>query len=161
MTADKVRTREAVAEECEALRRQGRRVVFTNGCFDLLHVGHVHTLEQARAMGDFLVVGVNADVSVRALKGPERPLVGEADRARMLAAFACVDRVVLFPEATPVETLDLIRPAVHVKGGDYTGQRLPEQDTVERHGGEVRFVPFVEGRSTTSLLRRMSCPVTG
>ena len=129
----------------------GRRVVFTNGCFDLLHVGHLRTLQWARAQGDLLVLGLNSDASVRQLKGPTRPITGEQDRAELLAGFACVDFVVLFEEADPMRLLAQIRPAVHVKGGDYRPEELPEAALVKSWGGEVLVTPLIEGRSTTKI----------
>lgn len=129
----------------------GRRVVFTNGCFDLLHVGHLRTLQWARNQGDLLVLGLNSDASVRSLKGPTRPITGEQDRAELLAGFACVDFVVIFEEADPTRLLEQIRPAVHVKGGDYRPEDLPEAALVKSWGGEVLVTPLIEGRSTTKI----------
>lgn len=130
-------------------------VVFTNGVFDLLHPGHVASLEAARAQGDALVVGVNSDASVRRLgKGPDRPLNPDHDRARVVAALQAVDRVVIFPEDTPYELIAALRPDVLVKGGDYTPDRIVGRDLVESWGGRVHVVPLVPGRSTTELLRR-------
>ncbi|MHB2018452.1 MAG: D-glycero-beta-D-manno-heptose 1-phosphate adenylyltransferase [Candidatus Xenobia bacterium] len=151
-TAGKIQSRPAVVDAVAAARRLGKRIVFTNGCFDLLHPGHVQTLEQARSLGDLLVVGVNSDGSVRRLKGAERPLVPQEDRARVIAALACVDYVVIFEEDTPVDTLSVVRPDVHVKGGDYSGREIPERAVVEANGGVVQFVPLVPGRSTTAIL---------
>ncbi|MBN9418646.1 hypothetical protein ABS71_11860 [bacterium SCN 62-11] len=130
---------------------QGRRVVFTNGCFDLLHVGHLRTLQWARAQGDLLVLGLNSDASVRHLKGPTRPITAEGDRAELLAGFACVDFVVIFEEADPMRLLAQIRPAVHVKGGDYRPEELPEAALVKSWGGQVLVTPLIEGRSTTKI----------
>jgi len=131
------------------------RWVFTNGCFDLLHAGHVASLEAARALGDGLVVGLNSDSSVRALKGPTRPVIPQGDRAIVLAALECVDLVVLFDELTPEAILGLLRPRVHAKGGDYVAEELPEYGLVRSWGGEVRILPILEGRSTTSILARI------
>lgn len=133
------------------LREAGKRVVFTNGCFDLLHVGHLRTLQWAQQQGDVLVVGVNSDASVRRLKGSGRPLVGQQDRAELLAGFACVDYVVIFSEDTPIEVLEQLRPDVHVKGGDYVIEDMPESSLVRSYGGEIRLTPLIEGRSTTRL----------
>jgi D-glycero-beta-D-manno-heptose 1-phosphate adenylyltransferase len=130
---------------------QSRRVVFTNGCFDLLHVGHLRTLQWAREQGDVLVVGVNSDASVRRLKGSGRPLTPAAERAELLAGFACVDYVILFEEDTPEALLRRLRPAVHVKGGDYRPDDLPEAELVRSFGGEVRVTPLTPGRSTSRL----------
>lgn len=130
------------------------RVVTTNGCFDLLHVGHLEVLRQARALGDTLVVLVNDDDSVRRLKGPSRPIVSADDRAELVAALEPVDYVVLFSEDTPERALGAIRPAVHVKGGDYAAADLPETKVVEAGGGRVVIVPLVAGRSTSEMERR-------
>jgi D-beta-D-heptose 7-phosphate kinase/D-beta-D-heptose 1-phosphate adenosyltransferase len=133
-------------------RSRGRRIVFTNGCFDLLHAGHVALLEQARAKGDLLVVAVNSDASVRRLKGPERPLVSEADRTRVLAALDAVGLVVVFDEDTPLPLIEAFRPDVLVKGGDYTEDRIVGAELVRSYGGRVETIPLVSGRSTTALL---------
>lgn len=132
---------------------RGGTVVATGGCFDLLHAGHISTLEGARALGDCLVVCLNSDASVGRLKGPDRPLVPEGDRAAVLAALACVDAVVIFDEETPEAVLERVRPDVFAKGGDYAVGELPEAATMQRWGGEVVILPYLEGRSTTGLLR--------
>jgi D-beta-D-heptose 7-phosphate kinase/D-beta-D-heptose 1-phosphate adenosyltransferase len=129
--------------------------VFTNGCFDLLHPGHVAYLDEARRLGDALVVGVNTDASVRRLKGPSRPLVAQADRALVLAALAAVDAVSLFDEDTPLELVRALRPDVLVKGGDYGIEGIVGREVVEGDGGEVRALAFREGYSTTALLERL------
>lgn len=147
--------REELAALGEGLRAAGRRIVHTNGCFDLLHVGHLRYLRQARALGDVLVVSINRDSGVRRLKGPGRPIVPEEERAELVAALACVDYVTLFEEPTPAEVIRLLRPHLHVKGGDYRAEELPEADAVRDVGGEVVIVPFLPGRSTTKLLRRI------
>ena len=137
-------------------RPRNERVVFTNGCFDILHRGHVEYLERARALGDCLVVGVNTDASVRRLgKDPHRPFVKEEDRAYVLAALAMVDFVTLFDEDTPAELIEALVPDVLVKGGDYSMDRIVGRQTVEAAGGVVRIIPFVEGFSTTSLVNRI------
>jgi D-beta-D-heptose 7-phosphate kinase / D-beta-D-heptose 1-phosphate adenosyltransferase len=133
-------------------RRLGGRVVATGGCFDLLHAGHVATLFAARALGDCLIVCLNSDESVRRLKGPDRPLVPEEERAAVLRALRCVDGVVIFDEDTPASALEAIRPDVFAKGGDYQAAELPEAEVLSRWGGEVAILPYVEGRSTTRLL---------
>jgi rfaE bifunctional protein nucleotidyltransferase chain/domain len=135
-----------------SLRERGPTVVATGGCFDLLHAGHVETLRAARALGDRLVVCLNSDASVRRLKGPGRPIVPEADRARVLLALECVDEVVLFDEDTPVEVLRKIRPAIWTKGGDYAGVDVPELAVLEEWDGQAVVLPYVEGRSTTALV---------
>jgi rfaE bifunctional protein nucleotidyltransferase chain/domain len=129
-------------------------VVATGGCFDLLHAGHVATLEAARALGDCLVVCLNSDDSVRRLKGPSRPLVPQEDRARVLAALECVDEVVVFDEDTPVEAIRRVRPDVWAKGGDYAGADLPEAALLREWGGQAIVLPYLTGRSTTSLVAR-------
>ena len=140
--------------ERELWRARGARVVWTNGVFDLLHIGHVRNLAAARALGDVLVVGVNGDDSVRALKGADRPLVPAEQRAEVLAALGSVDRVVVFHEATPERALERLRPDVHAKGADYADRPIPERAVVESYGGVVEFLPLVPGVSTTELVRR-------
>ena len=155
-TSNKVVSRGAAARWVKKLQAQGRKVVFTNGCFDLLHPGHVAYLEQARSLGDALVVGVNTDDSVHRLgKGQIRPVTGEADRARVLAALAGVDRVVLFPEDTPLELIAALQPDILVKGGDYQLSEIVGREVVEARGGQVLALAWVEGYSTTELLRRI------
>ena len=133
-------------------RRLGRKVVFTNGCFDLLHVGHVTYLAEAASYGDVLVVGVNSDASVRKLKGPTRPVITETDRAAMLAALACVDGVVVFEDSTPHRLLEALRPDVLVKGGTYAPSEVVGREVVEAYGGEIRVTSVVEGISTTRIV---------
>ena len=140
----------AVARE----RAAGRSVSFANGCFDLLHVGHITVLEQARGFGDRLIVAINSDASVRSLKGPSRPIVGETDRARVLAALAAVDAVVVFGEPTPLEVIVATRPDVIVKGGDYAVETVVGASEVMAWGGQVKIVPLVEGYSTTKMCSR-------
>jgi D-beta-D-heptose 7-phosphate kinase / D-beta-D-heptose 1-phosphate adenosyltransferase len=147
--ADAARDALAVAER---VRRAGGTLVATGGCFDLLHAGHLQTLRAARRLGDALVVCLNSDASVRRLKGPERPLVAERDRADLLEALRCVDAVTIFDEDTPEAVLERLRPHVWVKGGDYRGAALPEEATLGRWGGRAVLVPYVEGRSTTRLI---------
>ncbi len=136
-------------------RGQGRRIVFTNGCFDILHVGHIKLLQRAAALGDLLVIGINDDASVRSLKGERRPLIGESERAHVLAALDCVDFVTIFPEPTPLALIEMIRPDVLVKGGDYAIHEVVGRDLVESYGGRVELVPVVEGFSTSDLVRRI------
>lgn len=148
-----VMSRDAVAAWAAEQRRLGRTVAFANGVFDLLHVGHVRYLEGARAEGDCLVVAVNADTSVRALKGPDRPVLAEGDRAELVAALRCVDAVVVFPEATVAPLLELLRPDVHCKGTDYTVDSVPERETVKAYGGRTAIVGDPKDHSTRDLLR--------
>jgi len=144
-------------EDLLPLKRELQRytsVVFTNGVFDILHAGHVMYLEQARALGDLLVVGLNSDASVSRLKGPERPINTVTDRARVLAALRCVDHVVIFEDDTPIRVIEELLPTVLVKGGDYTRDTVVGADVVEQHGGRVALIPLLEGRSTTSIISR-------
>ena len=143
---------EAAVEFREDLRARGRRVAFTNGVFDLVHAGHVAYLAWARAQGDALILGLNADASVRALKGPERPLVAFADRAAVLAGLRFVDAIVGFSERTPEVLLDALRPDVHVKCAQYRVEDLPERIVVLQHGGEIRLAPHLAGKSTTDIV---------
>jgi D-beta-D-heptose 7-phosphate kinase/D-beta-D-heptose 1-phosphate adenosyltransferase len=143
-------------EQVNEYRRRGLRIVFTNGCFDILHSGHVAFLQQARALGDVLIVGVNSDASVRRLKGETRPINNQADRVAVLAALEAVDHVVLFDEDTPERLISQIRPDVHVKGSDYTIDRLPEARIVQSYGGKVVILPLVEGKSTTAIVRKIA-----
>ena len=129
--------------------------VFTNGCFDLMHVGHLRYLQAARALGDRLVIGLNTDASVRGLKGGDRPILPEDERAELLAGLACVDYLTLFGEPTADAVLAALKPGIYAKGGDYTPDSLPEAPTVRAYGGEIRILPFVPGRSTTSLIQRI------
>jgi rfaE bifunctional protein nucleotidyltransferase chain/domain len=145
-------------------RAEGRTVVWTNGCYDLLHVGHVRGLQEARGLGDVLVVGVNSDASVRRLKGAGRPIVPEAERAEVLAALGCVDHVLVFGEDTPVAALRRLRPDVHCKGADYappSARPIPEADTVRSYGGRIAFLKFSPGVSTTDLVRRIEETLRG
>ncbi len=139
----------------EKLRGDRKRVVFTNGCFDVLHAGHVAYLAWARAQGDALIVGLNSDDSVRRIKGPARPIVPFVDRARMLTALRSVDAVVAFGERTPEVLLDKLQPDVHVKSAQYREEELPERDVVLQHGGLIKLAPHVEGTSTTDLIARI------
>ncbi|MBK1647141.1 D-glycero-beta-D-manno-heptose-7-phosphate kinase [Rhabdochromatium marinum] len=148
----KILTLPALLERLQQWRAQGERIVFTNGCFDLLHAGHVSYLEQARRYGQRLIVGLNTDASVRALKGPQRPLMPEADRARVLAALAAVDAVVLFAEATPLELIRAIRPELLVKGADYRPEQVVGADEVQRYGGQLVLIPLLPERSSSALI---------
>jgi rfaE bifunctional protein nucleotidyltransferase chain/domain len=160
-TQQKIYLRAELATEVTRRQQAGERAVFTNGCFDLLHVGHVRYLQEARALGDFLILALNSDESVRRLKGEGRPLVPEMERAEIMAALACVDYVTIFPEATAGPLVQLLQPAIYVKGGDYAGanqqlqpdlQRLPEAPVVLAYGGTVRLIPYVAQHSTSELI---------
>ncbi len=134
------------------LRDEGKRIVFTNGCFDLFHVGHLRYLEEARALGDVLVVGVNSDPSVRRLKGPKRPILPAGERAEVLSGLECVDFVTIFHELDPSRLIALLRPHLLVKGGDWTKETVVGRELVEGWGGEIRIIPLVEGASTSQLI---------
>lgn len=149
-----VRDWNELASELERSRASGRRAVFTNGCFDLLHVGHVRYLKEARALGDLLVVGVNSDASVRRLKGPERPLQPEGDRAEILASLAAVDFTTVFHQDTPLELIQALRPDVLTKGGDWATESIVGAPFVMSYGGSVRSLSFVDGRSTSKLVEK-------
>jgi rfaE bifunctional protein nucleotidyltransferase chain/domain len=138
--------------------REGKIVVWTNGCFDLLHPGHVRSLQAAKQQGDVLIVGLNSDTSVRQLKGPGRPVLSELERAEMLSSLACVDYVVIFPELRPDAALLRLKPDVHCKGAEYApphGKPIPEMETVASYGGRIAFLPYSGGLSTTELIRRI------
>ena len=156
MTAGTVCSREELSVHLAARRARGERIVSTNGVFDLLHVGHVRYLAAARLLGDLLVVGVNSDDSTHRLKGPTRPFNSEDERAEILAALESVDYVTIFGESTPIELLEVVRPEVHVKGGDYDVAALPETAVVTGYGGRVVTVPFVPGRSSSTLISRIA-----
>jgi D-beta-D-heptose 7-phosphate kinase/D-beta-D-heptose 1-phosphate adenosyltransferase len=151
----KIKNLDVLAALVEGEKRKGKKVVFTNGCFDLLHAGHVKYLQKARSFGDLLVLGLNSDASVRRLKGEKRPLIGEAERAHILAALDCVDYVVLFPEDTPLKLIETLRPSVLVKGGDYTPAGVVGKELVESYGGRVELVEFVDGKSTTNIIEKI------
>jgi D-beta-D-heptose 7-phosphate kinase/D-beta-D-heptose 1-phosphate adenosyltransferase len=163
ITRQKILSREELAVEVHCRQQAGESGVFTNGCFDLLHLGHIRYLKQARLLGDFLVMGLNSDESVRRLKGVGRPLVSEQERAEILAALTCIDYVTIFDEPTAGPLVDLLRPAIYVKGGDYTGAqdgvpdttRLPEAKNVQAYGGIIRLIPYLPHHSTTELIEKI------
>ncbi len=147
--------RSEIEAHCQRLRAEGKQIVFTNGCFDILHAGHVRYLAAARAQGDLLIVGLNSDASVRRLKGPSRPVNPEEDRAEVLGALRAVDAVTIFDEPTAAELIALVKPQVYVKGGDYTLDTLPEAKIVQQYGGRVAFIDLVAGRSTTHIIEKI------
>ena len=153
-SSTKIRTIDELIPLRAECAQKGKTVVWTNGCFDLIHAGHVRSLRDARALGDILIVGINSDACVRAIKGDRRPLVNQADRAELLAAFEMVDYVTIFDEMTPVAALSRLRPDIHCKGAEYAGgaRPVPEREIVESYGGQVRFLPYHPGRSTTELM---------
>ncbi len=135
-------------------REQNKKIVFTNGCFDLLHIGHIRYLNQARAQGDILIVGVNSDASVQKLKGPTRPIQNENDRAEILAALKAVSHTIIFSEETPLELIKKVKPDFLVKGGDWKLDQIVGSDFVLAYGGQVKSLQFIEGRSTTSIIQK-------
>ncbi|MFC1717100.1 D-glycero-beta-D-manno-heptose 1-phosphate adenylyltransferase [Candidatus Poribacteria bacterium] len=149
---DKIKTREQLKSEIRKARRAGKKIITTNGCFDVLHVGHTRYLQQAKRQGDILIVAINSDDSVRAIKGDKRPLVPEDERAEMLAALECVDYVTIFPELDPIQFLHELRPDIHVKGGDYRLNQIVEREAVESIGAELRLLPGAQGKSTSGLI---------
>jgi rfaE bifunctional protein nucleotidyltransferase chain/domain len=151
----KILTAAEAAGRLAAERSAGRRTVFTNGCFDLLHAGHVRYLEAARALGDMLVVGLNSDASVRSIKGPRRPINDQFQRAEVLAALACVDLVVVFDEADPLRLIETLRPEVLVKGADWAEADIVGADRVKADGGRVRTIALVPGASTSAIIRKI------
>ena len=152
---DKVKNKAQLKRMIRALKAGGKRIVFTNGCFDLLHYGHVKYLQQAKLKGDVLIVGLNSDFSVQRIKGKNRPLVCEKDRAGIIAALSCVDWVVLFKEDTPIELIKLIKPDVLVKGSDWRKDKIVGGDFVLSYGGEVLRIKLLQDRSTTKLIKRI------
>ncbi len=159
----KFMSRELLVAEVHSRQQAGERGVFTNGCFDLLHLGHVRYLQEARSLGDFLILGLNSDESTRTLKGPGRPLVPEEERAEILAALSCIDYVTIFAETTASSLIALVQPAIYVKGGDYAAaqsdipdtSRLPEAKVVQAYGGTVRLIAYLPQHSTTELIAKI------
>jgi len=155
MTQDKICTLEQAINQAEKWQSEGKKIVFTNGCFDIVHLGHIDYLEKARKLGDKLVLGLNTDASVNRLKGPTRPVVNEYARSRMMAAFEFVDTVILFDEPTPLQVIEQVKPDILVKGDDYTVENIVGSDFVLAKGGEVKTISLVEGYSTTSLIQKI------
>ncbi len=151
----KIMGREELAETLQAFRREGKTLVFTNGCFDILHVGHVRYLKAAKAEGDILVVGLNSDRSVREIKGPTRPIVSEDDRAEVVASLDCVDFVTLFDEPDPLVTIQMLRPDVLVKGADWAEGAIVGSDVVKGSGGRVVRIPLTKGASTSGIVEKI------
>jgi rfaE bifunctional protein nucleotidyltransferase chain/domain len=151
----KIKTVEELKAVVSGAKTQGKKVVFTNGCFDLLHRGHLHLLREAKKLGDILIVAINNDLSVKKIKGPKRPIFPEADRAELIGALEMVDYVTLFDDADPYRLIKELRPNVLVKGGDWTRERIIGGNVVEKEGGTVVAVPYLEGYSTTQMVERM------
>lgn len=148
--------RENIADFVRNLQKSGKTVVATNGCFDILHVGHVRYLQQTKSYADYSIVLLNSDKSVRSIKGPQRPINNENDRAEVLCALSCVDYVVMFDENSPRDLLDEIKPDVYTKGADYTIETLPEADIMKKNNTRVEFITFVEGKSTTNTINKIN-----
>ena len=148
--------KEKLPELIKTLREENKIIVTTNGCFDLLHVGHVRYLQKSKSYGDILIVMLNSDNSVKRLKGETRPLNNEKDRAEILCALSCVDYVVIFDEDTPKDLLDIIKPDIHTKGGDYTLDTLPEADVIKKNNIKLELITFVKGKSTTNIINKMN-----
>ena len=149
---EKIKKRDDLRRVVEDLKAKGKRIVFTNGCFDLLHIGHIRYLEEAKSLGDILVVGVNSDRSVRGLKGRNRPILPEEERAEILSGLESVSYITIFDESTPLELISSLQPHVLVKGGDWTKESTVGKEVVERSGGKVVILPFIEGSSTSNLI---------
>ncbi|MEA2040525.1 MAG: D-glycero-beta-D-manno-heptose 1-phosphate adenylyltransferase, partial [Thermodesulfobacteriota bacterium] len=148
----KIKTLEETKKECDRLRKSGKKIVFTNGCFDIIHPGHTRYLREARKLGDHLIVAVNSDRSVRAIKGPKRPILPEQARAELVAAIGWVDSVLIFDEDTPIKVIQYLLPNLLVKGGDWSKEEIVGADVVEEAGGEVKSIPFAPGFSTTGVI---------
>ena len=148
----KIKERKELLRIIKNLKAKGKRIVFTNGCFDLLHRGHVRYLEKAKSLGDVLVVGVNSDSSVRKLKGRKRPIRPEGERTEILSGLGCVDYVTIFDEADPLKLITSLKPNLLVKGGDWTREQIVGREVVERLGGELVIIPFVKGASTSNVI---------
>lgn len=148
--------RECIRQIVKELQESGKTVVTTNGCFDILHVGHVRYLNKTKSFADYSIVLLNSDKSVRAIKGEGRPINNELDRAEVLCALSSVDYVVFFDESSPRDLLDEIKPDVHTKGADYSVETLPEADVILKNGGRIEFITFVEGKSTTNTIKKLT-----
>jgi D-beta-D-heptose 7-phosphate kinase/D-beta-D-heptose 1-phosphate adenosyltransferase len=152
---EKIKTKDELQKVLDDLRPRGKRIVFTNGCFDILHIGHVRCLEEAKKLGDILIVALNTDRSIRSIKGPSRPFVPEAERAEILSALACVDYVVTFDEPDPLRLISSLKPHVLVKGGDWATEAVVGREVVEKEGGRVVIIPQIEGISTSVIAHRI------
>ena len=152
---DKVMTQDELMPILDRLRKEGKKVVFTNGCFDILHVGHIRYLKEAKGYGDILIVAVNSDLSVKSIKGDKRPIVSQSERAEVVAALEMVDYVTMFDEDTPYNIIKKLQPDVLIKGGDWTVDKIVGRDIVEARGGKVIAIPVIEGASTTGIVERV------
>ena len=152
---EKLIKKEEIQNLLEKLKGDNKKIVMTNGCFDILHAGHVRYLKESKKHGDILIVGLNSDSSVKALKGESRPINNELDRAEVLSGLESVDYIILFDEISPVKLLDIVKPDIYTKGADYTIETLPEAETVMKNGGEIKFIKLVEGKSTTKIIDKI------
>ena len=152
---NKILERETLRNKLEALRKKGKKIAFTNGCFDILHVGHVRYLREAKKTADVLVLALNSDSSVRSIKGEKRPLVSEQERAEVLAALEFIDFVTIFPELTPLELINYLKPDVLIKGGDWPEEKVVGREEIKKWGGKVAIIPEVEGKSTTNVVEKI------
>ena len=150
----KIIKKENVQELIEKLKKENKKIVFTNGCFDILHVGHVRYLANSSKYGDILIIGLNSDSSVKKLKGANRPINNENDRAEVLSALSFVDYIIIFEETTPEKLIEIIKPDIYTKGADYTINTLPEAKTVLKNGGKIEFINLVQGKSTTNIIKK-------
>jgi len=153
---NKIYSREKLKEELDRLRKEGKKTIFTNGCFDILHVGHARYLQEAKKIGDILVVAINSDSSVRAIKGEKRPIIPEDERAEMVASLGSVDYVTIFHESTPLELIEYLQPHVIVKGGDWTEEKAVGRESVKKLGGTVVIVPEIRGASTSGIIEKIT-----
>lgn len=152
---EKLIEKENLDKIIKKLKSENKKIVFTNGCFDILHAGHVRYLKESKKFGDILIVGLNSDISVKKIKGESRPINPEMDRAEVLAGLEAVNYIVLFDETSPVKLLEEIKPDIYTKGADYTVETLPEAKTVLSYGGKIEFIKFLEGRSTTKIIDKI------
>ena len=155
MMTENILSKESLKSELIKLKQEGKKVVFTNGCFDIIHAGHVHYLNQAKECGDILIVGLNSDRSVRSIKGAPRPLVPQEDRAYIIVSLKAVDYVTIFDEDTPLQLIEYLEPHILVKGGDWSEDRVVGGRSVVEKGGHIQIIPFVEGKSTTNLIKKI------
>ena len=152
----KLLTQDSLKKTVEKLKKENKRIVTTNGVFDILHVGHIRYLQEAKKLGDVLIIAVNSDSSVKRIKGPKRPLNNENDRAEALAALECTDYVIIFSEENPIKTLEIIKPNIHAKGGDYNISQIIEKECVEKNRGKIVLIPKVDGYSTTEFYKKIA-----
>jgi D-beta-D-heptose 7-phosphate kinase/D-beta-D-heptose 1-phosphate adenosyltransferase len=152
---NKILERNALKDKLEGLRKKGKKIAFTNGCFDILHVGHVRYLREAKKTADVLVLALNSDSSVRSIKGEKRPLMNEKERAEILAALEFIDFVTIFPELTPLELINYLKPDILIKGGDWPEEKVVGREEIKKWGGRVAIIPEVEGKSTTNIVEKI------